>query len=458
MLIHMSLNTAFTRVSCGWGAQRPVSVGKGRMTVTHLVPAHRLVGTSRLPSRPQDPPVLQSRVERYYRDRLERTWHGRHPMKGRSPDSAAICVRSNDYLCLAGDSRVIEAEVKALREQGHGESVSRIWLHHQEDPLYLFEKRLARLMRAEASVLCNSGYCANVGLVQSIVEPEAPVYIDMKAHLSLWEGIKSADGKALVFRHNDTNHLRRQIEKSGPGTIIVDSVYSIDGDVAPLAELAKIGEELACTLIVDETHALGAHGPDGAGLVAALGLEGKVHFRTAGLSKAVASRGGIVVCSERNAEFFRYESLPTIFSTQVLAHEVAGYNAVLDIFEGEPWRRERLHANHTLVRNGLDELGYNVDCSRSQIIAIESGDIITTVKLRDALEARGVFGALFFPPATPDKRCLIRFTINCGLTEPQLQRLLSVCAEIRSEVQLDSWASTRRKKGVAAQPPLSDAA
>jgi CAI-1 autoinducer synthase len=183
----------------------------------------------------------------------------------------------------------------------------------------------------------------------------------------------------------------------------------------------------------------------------AAGLAERVHFRTVGLSKAVASRGGILVCSKRNAEYFRYESLPAIFSTSVMQHEVAGFSAALDIFESEEWRRTRLHANHAYLKNGLDALGYNVDASKAQIIALEAGDIRQTTALRDALESRGIFGAIFFPPATPEKRCLVRFTLNCSLDRGDLDRVLGVCAEIREEVGMADWRSTRRKKST--EPP-----
>jgi CAI-1 autoinducer synthase len=176
-----------------------------------------------------------------------------------------------------------------------------------------------------------------------------------------------------------------------------------------------------------------------------------VHFRTVGLSKAVASRGGIIACSRHNAEYFRYESLPAIFSTSVMQHEVAGFDAVLDIFENEEWRRTNLHSNHAYLKQGLDNLGYNVEASKSQIIALEAGDIRQTTTLRDALESRGVFGAIFFPPATPENRCLIRFTLNCGLGRRELDRIIDVCAEIREEVGMAEWRSTRRKAADAAK-------
>ena len=393
-----------------------------------------------------DPAFLFERVECYYRDRLEATWKGLHPLKGRSPGGTAIKLRSNDYLCLADDPHVIGAEVRALQAGGHGDSVSRVFVHHEADSLNAFERRVARLMGAETALLANSGYCANVGLIQAICRPDTPVYLDMKAHLSLWEGAKAAGARPAPFRHNDAEHLDRLTSKLGPGVIAVDALYSIDGNIAALQDIATVAERRGCALVVDETHSFGTHGPGGAGLVAALGLSDRVHFRTAGLSKAVASRGGLIACSQRNAEFLRYEALPLIFSTQVLAHEVAGYNAALEIFAGEPWRQRRLHANHRYLTQGLDELGYNVELSKSQIIALEAGEILDTIRLRDALECRGIFGAIFFPPATPAKRCIIRFTVNCGLTMAELDHVLAVCAEIRDEVGLASWPSTRRRR------------
>lgn len=394
---------------------------------------------------PSDPAFLFNRVERYYRERVEGYWKGRHPLKGLTPGLDAIKLRSNDYLCLAGHQRVIEAEVRALKASGHGDSVSRVFVHHETDVLNAFEQRVARLMGAEAALLANSGYCANVGLIQAICDPDTPVFLDMKAHLSLWEGVKAAGAKPTPFRHNDAEHLDRLIGKRGPGVIAIDALYSIDGNIAALEDIAAVAERRGCVLVVDETHSFGTHGPGGAGLVAARGLSDRVHFRTAGLSKAVASRGGVVVCSQRNAEFLRYEALPMIFSTQVLAHEVAGFNAALDIFACEPWRQRVLHGNHRYLVQGLDGLGYNVDLSKSQIIALEAGEILDTIKLRDALESRGIFGAIFFPPATPAKRCIIRFTVNCGLTRADLDRVLAVCAGIRDEIGLASWPSTRRR-------------
>lgn len=400
---------------------------------------------------PSDPDFICARSNDYYLRRKVELWRGRHPLQGRSPRPGDIKVRSNDYLCLAEHPHVIESEIAALRAGGHGDAVSRVWIHHEHDAIRCFEQRVAALTQAEDAVLCSSGYTANVGLVQCFATRGAPVYLDMKAHISLHEGVVSAGAEPVLFRHNDPQSLDRMLAATGPGLVAVDALYSTDGDMAPLHELVEVCERHGAALIVDETHSFGAQGPKGAGLVVAAGLAHRVHFRTIGLSKAVASRGGVIVCSRRNAEYFRYESLPAIFSTSVIQHEVAGFDAVLDILENEEWRRTSLHAKHAYLRDGLDELGYNVEASKAQIVALEAGDIRQTTLLRDALESRGVFGAIFFPPATPEKRCLVRLTLNCGLSRAQLDRIIEVCADIREEVGMADWRATRRKSASPAR-------
>jgi CAI-1 autoinducer synthase len=419
--------------------------------ITNLAPYRVEVPVSTKLEKPGDPAFLRNKVDHYYNVRLEGQCGGKHPMKGRVPGAGSIRLRSNDYLCISRHPHLIQTEIDCLRTVGHGDSISRSFLHHYRDVSSLFEERLADLMQAEAAVLVNSGYGANVGLIQSIARDDVPVYIDMKAHISLWEGVRSGGGKAIPIRHNDVGHLRRMAAMHGPGVVVVDAVYSLDGDICPLVELIEVTEEFDCVLVVDETHSFGAMGPAGSGLCVQENLAHRVHFRTIGLSKAVACRGGAIICSERNAEFLRYESIQAIFSTSVLPYEVAGYNAALDIFEREPWRQQNLKNNHRHLLSQLDALGYNVSSSKAQIIALEVGDIQETTKLRDALESRGVFGSIFMPPATPEKRCLMRFTVNCELTDAEISRVVDACKDIKEELCVDQWSSTRRKtRGLAA--------
>lgn len=402
-----------------------------------------------------EPEFLTRRVNRFYQERVQETWAGGHIMRGLQPGKDAIHLSSNDYLSLANHPRILEAAAHCLLESGNGLLMSGIFLHGDDNPLLTFEQRLARFMGAEAGILCQSGFAANTGLIQSIADASTPVYIDRMAHMSLWEGIRSAGATPRSFYHNDVDHLERQIAQYGPGVVIVDSVYSTNGSVCPLRDVVETGHRHGCVLVVDESHSLGTHGLRGEGMVASMGLGHKVHFLTASLAKAFAGRAGFITSSARFSDYFRFEANPAIFSSTLLPHEIAGLDATLDVIQTEGWRRSRLHANASYLRAALDDLGYNLNDTASQIIALESGTEQQTIILRDALEARGIFGSVFCAPATPKNRALIRLSVNCALTERELVRIVDACRAIRQEVSMESWPSTRRKRASAASAALA---
>lgn len=394
-------------------------------------------------SHAKEPDFLAIRIDRFYHERVLNVWQD-GCLNGRKPDASSLHLSSNDYLSLAKHTDIICAASDSLLNEGNGLLMSSVFLH-SDSPQLALEQGLAKFMQAEAGVLCQSGWCANTGLIQSIAGERTPVYADMLAHMSLWEGIRIAGANPITFYHNDPEHLERQVLRHGPGVIVVDSVYSTNGSVCPLQEVVRIGGEHGCVLVVDESHSLGTHGPNGKGLVVGLGLADQVHFRTASLAKAFAGRAGFIACSKRFSTYFRYESNPAIFSSTLLPYEVAGLQATLEIIRNEGWRRQRLHANAAYLRDKLDEMGYNLHGSESQIIALEAGPEPQTMVLRDALEARGIFGSVFCAPATPKNRSLVRFSINSALTQAELDRIVQACRDIREEVDMVNWPSTRRK-------------
>jgi CAI-1 autoinducer synthase len=280
--------------------------------------------------------------------------------------------------------------------------------------------------------------------MQAIADENTNVYIDFFTHMSLWEGIKSCGAKPFAFKHNDVAHLEKLIKKNGPGIILVDSVYSTMGSISPLKEIADISSQYGCAFVVDESHSLGTHGPKGAGLVAELDIRDKVHFITASLAKAFAGRAGIIICSEAVAKSFPYIAHPAIFSSVLLAHEIAGLSATLELIIQADDKRKQLHQKSRYFRDSLSSLGYNLD-SVSQIIGLEAGTETETELLRDALEERNVFGSVFCTPATPKNRSLMRFSLNSDLTYEQLNYIIKACDEIRDEVGMWEWRSTKRK-------------
>jgi len=392
-----------------------------------------------------EPRFLSDHVDHYFRERVEKTWGGGHIMHGRTPGPDSILMVTNDYLDLANNTQVLQAQIDSLRASDNTVVMSGVYLHGDSPQLDL-EQDMADWMRTESSLLCQSGYAANVGLIQAIGAPGTPVYVDMFAHASLWEGVRSAGLEWKPFRHNDPSHLETMIKRNGPGIVVMDSVYSTTGSVAPIEALVAVANRHDCVTVVDESHSLGTHGDQGCGLVAGLGLQSEVHFVTASLAKSFAARAGIIACSERLRQFIKFNSFPAIFSSSLLPHDIAGLACTLDLIKTADAERERLHASATYLRQQLSALGYNVDSGQAQMIALEAGPEQSTMVLRDALESRGVFGSVFCAPATAAKRSLIRLSVNTSHTPEQIDRVIEVCAEIRDEVDLQNWPSTNRAR------------
>ena len=226
----------------------------------------------------------------------------------------------------------------------------------------------------------------------------------------------------------------------------MDAVYSANGSVCPMLEIVEVAEQYGCLLVVDESHSVGTYGEYGEGLVATLGLTDRVHYRTLSLSKAFATRAGLVAGPSRVMDFFRHEARSMLFSSAILPYEIAGLQATLEVIQTEGWRREKLWQRTVYLRRRLTELGYNVDESDSQVVALEAGPEYRSMQLRDALESAGIFGAVFCAPATPQNRSLIRLSINAALTDAQVERIIRVCADVRDAVELETWPSSMRRR------------
>jgi CAI-1 autoinducer synthase len=389
------------------------------------------------------PPFVNARMDAHFIDRVANLLGGEHMHQWRAPGPDAIYVASNDYLCITAEAELLLAQTAQLK-YGGDMLMSSVFLQ-AGSAQHRLEQKFAAYLGSQDSLLTQSGWSANVGLLQSIAGPGVPVYLDMMAHASLWEGVLSAQGRGVPFMHNDASHLRRQVEKHGPGVVVVDALYSTNGSLCPLLEMLAVAEDSGSILVVDESHSLGTHGPQGAGLVAALGIADRVHFRTASLAKAFGGRAGLVTCSSKFKSYFLSSSRPAIFSSCLLTHELAWFDAALDFIRAADDRRQTLRHNTRRVRDGLTALGYNISDGSEQIIALEAGAEPATLVLRKALEEHGVYGAVFCAPATAKNRSLVRLTINSGLTAIELDKIVSVCAAIRERVDLPNWSSSRRR-------------
>lgn len=389
------------------------------------------------------PSFVQRRMDEHYVTRVQQLLGGEHLHVWKPAEAGAVMLAGNDYLCISNQPELIAAQARCLSSNQSGMLMSSVFLQ-EGSAQHRLEAKLAAYMGAQDGVLAQSGWAANVGLLQTLAEPGVPVYLDMMAHASLWEGVQSAQALGVPFMHNDAGHLARQVEKHGAGIIVVDALYSTNGSIAPLHQVVDIAERSGSILIVDESHSLGTHGPRGAGLVAELGLSDRVHFRTASLAKAFAGRAGFLTCSSHFKGYFLSASRPAIFSSCLLEHELAWFDAALDFIAAADDRRAALHRAARQVRDGLRNLGYNVDDGTEQIVALEAGPEPRTLALRKALERRGIYGAVFCAPATAKNRSLVRLTLNSGMSDEQVARLLDACADMRREVDFETWSSTRR--------------
>ena len=386
---------------------------------------------------------LRQRIEREFRSRWENEWGGKFVTHGMPPGPDAVRLDGNDYLAVTGHPEIVRAQLDALK-QGKEFIVQSGVFQLDGSPASGFQHALATWVGKREGLLCQSGYAANLGLLQVIADPETPVYLDSLAHMSLWEGAKAAGAPAYAFRHNDPAHLAKLASRHGPGIVVVDSVYSTTGAVARLPELADITERQECMILVDESHSLGTHGPGGRGLCAELGLTDRVHFISASLAKAFAGRAGFFTMPAELRDYLMCHSHPSIFSSCLLPHDVAGLVATFEVIKRSDGARRQLHANTRRMRAAFADLGYPIQQGTEQIISLEAGAEADTLVLRDQLESQGVFGAVFCAPATSRNRAMVRLTLNAALTDAEMDHVAAAAKAIAPRVKPWTWPIARR--------------
>lgn len=371
------------------------------------------------------PDFIQRRLDFFIHDLLHANRNGKHLVLGQRPQDSDIVLQSNDYLSLANHP-LIKARLKqAIDETQDSVFMSAIFLQDQISKPSL-ERQLADFVHFDSCLLSQSGWNANTSLLQTVCAPDDHVYIDFFAHMSLWEGARYANTRLHPFMHNNCQHLRKLIRRNGPGLIVVDSIYSTLGTVAPLADIVTIARETGCAILVDESHSLGTHGEQGAGLVAELGLSSEIDFITASLAKTFAYRAGVIWSNNNADQCIPFVGYPAIFSSSILPYEIAALEATLDVIKSADIRREQLRRNARSLNRELNNIGIHTQ-SRSQIIALETGDERNTEKVRDYLETNGIFGAVFCRPATAKNRNIIRLSVTSSVTEQQIEKIVAVC-------------------------------
>ncbi|KPL97503.1 alpha-hydroxyketone-type quorum-sensing autoinducer synthase [Vibrio splendidus] len=381
------------------------------------------------------PSFIEERLNFYIQDLITQNQSQKHLVLGKRPKPNAVVMQSNDYLALSHNKPIQEAHQAAISEHDDNVVMSAIFLQDEQSKP-AFETELANYVGMESCLLSQSGWAANIGLLQTICPPSTPVYIDFFAHMSLWEGIRAAGALAHPFMHNNMNHLRKQLERHGSGVIVVDSIYSTIGTIAPLRDIYEMAQEFDCAVVVDESHSLGTHGENGAGLVHALGLTNQVDFITVSLAKTFAYRAGAILGPKQLSETLPFVAYPAIFSSTVLPQEVVRLEKTLEVIKGAEDKREALFKSAKSLTTGLKRIGFNIR-SESQIVALECGSERNTERVRDFLEERDVFGAVFCRPATGKNKNIIRFSVNADMTPRDIDHVLTVCHEAYNHPELE---------------------
>jgi glycine C-acetyltransferase/8-amino-7-oxononanoate synthase len=348
-----------------------------------------------------------------------------------------LLLCSNDYLGLAGDRRVREAAAEAALGWGAGAGAARL-ISGNMTPHLRLEERLAAFKGHESALLFGSGYLANLGAISALADRGGVVFSDELNHASIVDGCRLARARTFVYRHGDVEHLAWGLEQArGCASLIVtDGLFSMDGDVAPLGDLARLARDHDCRLMVDEAHATGALGPGGRGAVAAAGLSEEVDLVMGTLGKALGSYGAYVCVGAGLRELLINTARSFIFSTALPPPVLAAASMALELLEAEPGMVGRLSANATALREALAAEGLPATGSQSQIVPLAVGDAGRTMELCERLLERGVFAQGIRPPTVPPGSSRLRFSVMATHEASELREAARLTGDAAREIGL----------------------
>jgi len=333
-----------------------------------------------------------------------------------------LLLCSNNYLGLADHPRVREAAADAAMRWGAGAGGSRLVCGTMRVHRRL-EERLAAFKGSEAGLLFGSGYLANAGVVSALAGEGEIVFSDELNHASIIDGCRLSRARTFVYRHNDVDHLAWGLERAERrgALIVTDSVFSMDGDVAPLVDIVELARRHRVRVAVDEAHGVGCLGPGGRGAVHEAGLEGEVDVVVGTLGKALGSYGAYVTCDRSMARLLVNTARPFIFSTAPPPPSVAAALAALELLVDEPRRVDRLAAGSAALRDELAREGFDVACSTTQIVPLVIGDAAQAMTICEHAIEQGVFAQAIRPPTVPQGTSRLRLAVMATHSREELR-------------------------------------
>ncbi len=344
-----------------------------------------------------------------------------------------IDLSTNSYLWLQANPDIAQAAQTLINGQLHGNCASR--LVSVNSPLFMeLEREIAAWKKTESALVFNSGYAANTGMIAALCTKETEVFSDRFNHASIIDGIALAKAKVSCYEHCDMSHLRNLLKGSGSREkfIVTDSVFSMDGDSAPLADICDLAKEFGCMLMVDEAHATGLFGKNGSGLVEALGLESCVDVRMGTLSKSVAGMGGYFAGTAGLRDYFVNVSRSLIFAT-ALPHAVLAWDlAAVRHIRNHPDIGRSLLEKSDRFREALTKAGFDTLSSATQIVPCAVGGEKSALSLAKHLNTKGIKAPAIRPPTVPPGSSRVRFSVHAGVSEQELNRVVESAVSWKS--------------------------
>jgi 8-amino-7-oxononanoate synthase len=353
-----------------------------------------------------------------------------------------LLLCSDNYLGLADHPRVREAAADAAMRWGVGAGGSRLvsgtmTLHRR------LEERLAAFTRRDSALLFGSRWHANAGVIAALARPGDVVFSDEANHASVIDGCRLSRAEVFVYDHGDVEHLAWGLSQAqGRGVLIAtESVFSLDGDLAPLEDIVELAQHHRVRLLVDEAHGIGTLGPGGRGALAALGLEDQVDVIVGTLAKALGSHGGFVACDRVMTHYLLNAARTLTFATAPPPPAVAGALAALDLLEDRPRLVEKLRVNAAAMRAGLEAEGFGVRGSSTHVLAIVVGDPELTVRICEQALGRGVFAHALTAPAVAAGASRVRLSVMASHRAEELRAAAGVLGQVARAVGFDPRTS-----------------
>jgi 7-keto-8-aminopelargonate synthetase-like enzyme len=345
-----------------------------------------------------------------------------------------VLAGTNNYMGITFDAECIAAGQQAMAELGTGTTGSRIangsYGIHQE-----LEAELARFLDRQHCIVFTTGYQANLGMIAGLAGPRDTVYLDADSHSSIYDGCTLSGAKLVRFRHNDADDLDKRLARSDSGEggrlVVLEGIYSMLGDRAPLAEFVAVKKKHGFQLLADEAHSFGVLGPHGRGLADEAGLEDEVDFVVGTFSKSIGAIGGFGAGDHPMFEVLRYAMRPYMFTASSSPATVATSLAAVKKLAAEPWRRDRLRQNSARLYAGFKELGLDLGCDTvSPVIAVKCSDEPSTIAMWHALLAAGVYVNVALPPGTPKNLCLLRCSVSAAHSDADIDRIIALFGKV----------------------------